>query len=212
MLIYRPIGLKLTVIPLLVSKAQATKARIIQQAAELFNQQGYAGSSIADIMQATGLKKGGIYNHFKSKDELALAAFDYAVSLMSREVWQAVKTERNAIARLQALVSAYLTYVNEPPILGGCPILNTAIEVDDLDSPLRDRTIAAIDSWRSLIVRIIQKGIKKGEVRSTVEPDTVATIVICSIEGAIMMSQLEKNPVHLERAIAHLLSYIKSFA
>ena len=61
-----------------MSKAQQTKARIVRQAAELFNQKGYAGSSIADVMQATGLKKGGIYNHFKSKDELALAAFDYA--------------------------------------------------------------------------------------------------------------------------------------
>ena len=192
-----------------MSKAQQTKARIIHQAAELFNQKGYAGSSIADVMQATGLKKGGIYNHFKSKDELALAAFDYAVSLMSQEVWQAVKTERNAIRRLQALTSAYLIYIDEPPILGGCPILNTAIEADDLDSPLRDRALAAIDSWRSLIVRIVQKGIKKGEVRSTVEADTVATIIICTIEGAIMMSQLEKNPIHLQRAIAHLQGYIE---
>ena len=192
-----------------MSKAQQTKARIIHQAAELFNQKGYAGSSIADVMQATGLKKGGIYNHFKSKDELALAAFDYAVNLMSQEIWQAVKTKRNAIERLQALASAYLTYIDEPPIAGGCPILNTAIEADDLDSPLRDRALAAIDSWRSLIVRIVQKGIKKGEVRSTVEPYTVATIIICTIEGAIMMSQLEKNPIHLQRAIAHLQGYIE---
>ncbi len=87
-----------------MSKAKQTKARIIQQAAELFNQQGYAGSSIADIMQATGLKKGGIYNHFKSKDELALAAFDYAESLLSQRIWSVVKTKRNAIERLQALV------------------------------------------------------------------------------------------------------------
>ena len=192
-----------------MSKAQQTKARIVRQAAELFNQKGYAGSSIADVMQATGLKKGGIYNHFKSKDELALAAFDYAVSLMSQEIWQAVKTKRNAIERLQALASAYLIYIDKPPIAGGCPILNTAIEADDLDSPLRDRALAAINSWRGLIVRIIQKGIKKQEVRSTVEPDTVATIIICTIEGAIMMSQLEKNPVHLQRAIAHLQGYIK---
>ena len=192
-----------------MSKAQQTKARIVRQAAELFNQKGYAGSSIADVMQATGLKKGGIYNHFKSKDELALAAFDYAVSVISQQIWQGVKTERNAIERLQALVSAYLIYINEPPIAGGCPILNTAIEADDLDSPLRDRAMAAVNSWRGLIVRIVQKGINKKEVRSTIEPDTVATIIICTIEGAIMMSQLEKNPVHLQRAIAHLQGYIK---
>lgn len=193
-----------------MSKAQQTKARIVQQAAAVFNQKGYAGSSIADIMQATGLKKGGIYNHFASKDELAVAAFDYAVSLMSQEVWSAVKTKRNAIARLEALVSSYLVYIDTPPIVGGCPILNTAIEADDTDSPLRDRAISAVNNWRNLIVRIINQGIKKGEIPTTIEPDTVATIIICNIEGAIMMSQLEKNPVHLERAVAHLQSYIQN--
>ena len=192
-----------------MSKAQQTKNLIIKQAATVFNQKGYAGSSIADIMQATGLKKGGIYNHFKSKDELALAAFDYAVSIMSQKTWNAMKTKRSAKDRLQALVSSYLIYTEASPIIGGCPILNTAIEVDDTDSPLRDRALSAINSWRNLIVRIIHKGIKKGEVPTTVSADTVATIIICNIEGAIMMSQLEKNPVHLERAIAHLQSYIK---
>jgi TetR/AcrR family transcriptional regulator, transcriptional repressor for nem operon len=192
-----------------MSKAQQTKAHIIQQAAAVFNQKGYAGSSIADIMEATGLKKGGIYNHFQSKDELALAAFDYAVSLMSQEVWNAVKTKRNAIARLQALVSSYLVYIETPPIVGGCPILNTAIEADDSESPLRDRAILAINNWRNLIVRIINQGIKKGEIPATIEPDTIATIIICNIEGAIMMSQLEKNSVHLERAVSHLQQYIQ---
>ena len=192
-----------------MSKARQTKARIIHQAAELFNQKGYVGSSIADIMQATGLKKGGIYNHFKSKDELALEAFDYAVSLVSQEIWSALKTKRNALERLQALVSSYLAYIDNPPIIGGCPILNTAIETDNTDSILRDRALAAVNSWRSLIIRIIEKGIKKGEVRSTVEPDTVATIIVATLEGAIMMSQLEQNPVHLKRAVAHLQSYIQ---
>ncbi|MCC0179771.1 TetR/AcrR family transcriptional regulator [Waterburya agarophytonicola K14] len=193
-----------------MSKAQETKTRIIRQSAELFNLKGYAGSSMSDIMQATGLKKGGIYNHFASKEELALAAFDYAVSLLTQRVWSVVKTKRNAIDRLLALVSSYLTYIDNPPIVGGCPILNTAIETDDLDSPLRDRALQAINSWRDLIIRIIEKGIKKGEVRSTVEPDTVATIIICNIEGAMMMSKLAKNPIHMRRAIAHLQSYIKT--
>ncbi len=118
-----------------MSKAQETKARIVHQAAELFNTKGYAGSSISDVMEATGLKKGGIYNHFASKDELALAAFDYGVSLLSERVWSVVKTKRNAVDRLDILVSSYLTYIDDPPIVGGCPILNTAIETDDTRFP-----------------------------------------------------------------------------
>ena len=193
-----------------MSKAEQTKAHIIQQAATVFNQQGYAGTSMADIMQATGLKKGGIYNHFKSKDELALAAFDYAESVLVQRVWSVVKTKRNAIARLDALVSSYLLYIDDPPVAGGCPILNTAIETDDTDSPLRDRALAAINAWRGLIVKIVERGVKKGEVKA-VEPDEIATIIICNIEGALMMSKLTKNPVHLRRAIAHLQIYIQQY-
>ncbi len=80
-----------------LTKTQKTKANIIHQAAELFNRKGYAGSSIADTMQATGLKKGGIYNHFTNKDELALQAFDYAFSLVRQKVSDQIKQEKNAI-------------------------------------------------------------------------------------------------------------------
>jgi AcrR family transcriptional regulator len=74
-----------------MSKAQETKMRIIEQAAALFNQQGYAGSSMSDLMRVTGLQKGGIYNHFRSKDELALEAFDFAVNRVQEEFMGALK-------------------------------------------------------------------------------------------------------------------------
>ena len=191
-----------------LTKTQKTKANIIHQAADLFNRKGYAGSSIADIMQATGLKKGGIYNHFKSKDELALEAFDYASSLTRQKIWQAVKQKRNAKERLQAMMSCYLDFIDNPPIAGGCPLLNTAIESDDTHPALRDRTRNAMDSWRSLISRIVQTGIKKGEINSQIEPDLVATILISTIEGAVMMSKLYHDPPHLERGVKHLHNYI----
>ena len=65
-----------------MSKAQETKTRIIEQAATLFNQQGYSGTSVSDLMRATGLQKGGIYNHFVSKDELALEALKDTYTMM----------------------------------------------------------------------------------------------------------------------------------
>jgi TetR/AcrR family transcriptional regulator, transcriptional repressor for nem operon len=193
-----------------MSKAQETKENIIKQAAEVFNVKGYAGSSIADIMSATGLKKGGIYNHFQSKDEIAVAAFDYAYSCSSKRIWQSVCQKKNAIERLQALVSAYLDYIDDPPIPGGCPIINTAIESDDTHPILRDRVQQVVNEWRNLICRIIEKGIKKGEITTTVEPDVIATIIISTVEGAIMMSKLYGDSIHLERAVDYLNNYLAS--
>ena len=195
-----------------MSKAEQTKARIIEKSANLFNQRGYAAVSIADIMQATGLKKGGIYNHFQSKEELALAAFDYAVDLVTQRVWNAVKQEQNAIARLKALVKVHLDYIDNPPLPGGCPIMNSALEWDDTNSLLRDKTQKAMNSWRNLIIRIVEKGIKKGEIKPDLESDAIATIIISSLEGGIMMSKLYRDSIHLERVVTSLQNYLDNLA
>lgn len=195
-----------------MSKAETTKAHIIKQAAQLFNQKGYVGSSIRDLMQATGLKKGGIYNHFKSKDEIALQAFDYAASLVQQKVWVAVKQEKNAISRLMVLMQVHLDYIDNPPLAGGCPIMNTAIESDDVNPSLRDRAALAMDSWRNLIIQIVKKGIKKQEIKPDVDAEIVASFLISAIEGAIMMSKLYQNAVHLKRVIHSLNNYIENLA
>ncbi len=193
-----------------MSKGEETKERILQQAAELFNQQGYAGSSISDIMRVTGLQKGGIYNHFKSKDELALQAFDYAIAqikLLYRNAW---RSKRHAIERLQAIIGVFHKHIDNSPIKGGCPLLNTAIESDDAHPALRDRAQQAMNSWRELICLIIEKGIERGEIRPTVDADEVASIIIAILEGAVMMSKLYGNSIHMDRAINHLNNYLES--
>ncbi|MFQ4144936.1 TetR/AcrR family transcriptional regulator [Chlorogloeopsis sp. ULAP02] len=191
-----------------MSKGEQTKEKILQLAAELFNQQGYAGSSISDIMRVTGLQKGGIYNHFQSKDELALMAFDYAIAQMRQLHRTALRSKRHAIERLQAIVDVYYTLIENPPIKGGCPLLNTAIESDDAHPALRDRAQQAMNSWRDMVCRIIQKGIEKGEIHPTVDADEVATIMIATLEGGVMMSKLYGDAIYITRLIKHLNNYI----
>jgi TetR/AcrR family transcriptional regulator, transcriptional repressor for nem operon len=192
-----------------MSKAQETKMRIIEQAAALFNQQGYAGSSMSDLMRVTGLQKGGIYNHFRSKDELALEAFDFAVNRVQKEFLGALKGKRHAVDRLIAILSVYERMFDDPPVQGGCPILNTSVESDDAHPALRERAQLAMDAWRSLIQRIVDKGIMRGELYSKVDADTVATILIATVEGAVMLSKLYGDASHLERALNFLKTYVQ---
>ncbi|MBE9191749.1 TetR/AcrR family transcriptional regulator [Gloeocapsopsis crepidinum LEGE 06123] len=193
-----------------MSKAQQTKTRIIEQAAALFNQQGYAGSSMSDIMRVTGLQKGGIYNHFRSKDELALEAFDFAASRVQQKFTGALKGKRHAVDRLIAILSVYEHMLDDPPVQGGCPILNTAVESDDAHPALRERAQHAMDAWRGLIHRIVDKGVMRGELRADVNSDTVATILIATIEGGVMLSKLYGDASYLERALNHLKTYIQN--
>ncbi|MEM9006189.1 MAG: TetR/AcrR family transcriptional regulator [Cyanobacteria bacterium P01_F01_bin.86] len=192
-----------------MSKAEETKARIIEQAASLFNQRGYAGVSMSDIMAATGLKKGGIYNHFENKDELAIAAFDFAVQRARQIHVQTLREQRGAIARLKGMAASFVNAFEEISAMGGCPLLNTAIKSDDAHPVLRERTQQAMDTWRNLIRRIVQKGIQAGDIRPEVNPDTVATILIATLEGALMLAKLYGDRTPMEQAKEHLDNYIE---
>jgi AcrR family transcriptional regulator len=191
-------------------KGEKTKTAILGQAAELFNIQGYSGSSMADIMQATGLQKGGIYRHFESKENLALEAFDYAFDLVKRRMAEALSGKRDPLDRLFAIIHFFDSYLETPPLKGGCIVLNTAIESDDTHPLLRDRARQGMDLWRTLIRRTVAKGIERGEMRPEVDPDEIATLIIATIEGALMISKLYGDDIHIKRAIKHLLHHIQA--
>lgn len=191
-----------------MSKGEQTREMILARAAQLFSRQGYFGSSLSDIMHETGLEKGGIYNHFASKEQLALEAFDYAVDLVGQRTRLALAGKVNAIERLQAIITVFQWLLEDPALAGGCPILNTAIEADDAQPALRDRARNAMDNWRATIHRIVQKGIARQEIRPEVDADALATLLIATLEGAVMLSKLYGDAVHMRCAVDHLTSYI----
>lgn len=195
-----------------MNKGQATRQRIVAEAAALFNRQGYANTSISDLMAATGLRKGGLYNHFSSKDDLFLAAFDYAVEQVTREYRQALRQERQALKRMDAIFQIYQRLVDAPLLPGGCPVLNAAIESDDTHPQLRSRVQQVMTLWQSLIAQILRKGVERGELQPHIDIDAIVTILIATLEGAIMMSKLYDDGEYIERAIAHLRQYLASLA
>jgi TetR/AcrR family transcriptional regulator, transcriptional repressor for nem operon len=193
-----------------MSKGEQTREMILARAAQLFSREGYSGSSLSKIMHETGLEKGGIYNHFSSKEQLALEAFDYSVELIQQQTRLALTGKTNAIDRLLAIVSVFRGLVEDPPLVGGCPILNTAIEADDTHPVLLARARGAMDNWRTTIHRIVSKGIERQEIRPEVDADAFATLLISTLEGAIMMSKLYGDNIHMQRAIDHFTQYINS--
>lgn len=191
-----------------MSKGTQTKEMILERCAQLFSKQGYFGSSLADIMHETGLEKGGIYNHFDSKEQLALESFDYAFSLLQQRMKLALEGKTHAVERLYAILTYFQSLLEEPVIVGGCPILNTAIEADDAQPALRERALHAMDSLRDTIERIVAKGIRREEIRPEIDVAACATLFIATLEGAIMMSKLYRDTVHMQRAVEHLRWYI----
>jgi AcrR family transcriptional regulator len=194
------------------TKGERTRQRVIEAAAPVFNQRGYWGSSLRDVMSATGLEKGGIYNHFRSKDELAAAAFEHNVDHIASLLRDALAAAgRGAVPRLRAVLEVYRGFASSPPFAGGCPILNAAVEVDDTHASLRSQVQVAMRRLREdTLVRILARGVERGELVASVDPDAVATVFVATIEGALMLSQLYGDPSYVEVATAHLDEFISS--
>jgi TetR/AcrR family transcriptional repressor of nem operon len=193
------------------TRGNATRRRIVEQSAAVFNKHGYSGTSMSALMSATGLEKGGIYRHFESKEDLAAAAFDYAWETAVERRGRGLEDCASSLERLLLLVRNFVA----PPqraIPGGCPLLNTAIENDDGNEVLRERARGALDEWRSGIVEIVCQGIRAGELRKDVDPVAVATIVISGLEGAIMFSRLENSREALFTIGGHLEGYLRSLS
>ena len=192
-----------------MTKGEVTRQKIIEQAAPLFNRLGYAGCSMQDIMAATGLEKGGLYRHFSSKEELAGEAFRYSWAKVLDTRWEGIDAVEGSVEKLRFLVRRFVEIRSIIP--GGCPVLNTAIDVDDGNPALRKLVQKAVQEWKTRIADIVAAGMKQGEIRADVEPRTIANVVIATLEGALMISRLEgsRTAIHdaevtLEKIVVEL--------
>ncbi|MDX1993055.1 MAG: TetR/AcrR family transcriptional regulator [bacterium] len=193
-----------------MTKGELTRQTILQQAAQVFSVRGYFGTSMDDLMKATDLTKGGIYNHFGSKEALALEAFEYAFGLVKARFRELSEGKRTTRDRLYAVLELFRSVLDDPLLAGGCPLLNTAVEADDANEPLRNRAREAADDWRGYISRTVRKGLELGDVRPEVEPEAVASVMISTLEGAIMLSKLYGDNIHMHRTVDHMAAYIDS--
>ena len=189
-----------------MTKGEQTRRKIVEAAAPIFNKRGYEGSSLSDLMQATGLKKGGIYRHFSSKEELAAEAFDYTWDAAWNARLLHVDERSNGIEKLKLLIANFVGL--RSPVGGGCPILNTAVDSDDGNPVLRTHVAKALRSWTTRLETIVEQAQKRGETQPRVDPKAVATLIVAALEGALMMSRVQRNDDALRRIQTHLNWYL----
>ena len=189
-----------------MTKGEQTRQKIVEAAAPIFNKRGYEGSSLNDLMRATGLKKGGIYRHFSSKEELAAEAFDFTWETAWNARMMHVDEKANGIEKLKQLITSFIEH--RSPVAGGCPILNTAIDADDGNPVLRAHVAKALRSWLSRLQTIVDQAKGRGETQPGVDPQAVATLIVASLEGALMMSRIQRSDEPLRRVQEHLNRYL----
>lgn len=193
----------------ILTKAEKTRLFIIKESATLFNQKGYSGTSLQDIMEVTGFTKGALYGHFKNKQEISVAAFQFAVKQVRWEIGKRTHIIENSLDKLKAVVYFYKENILSPPVKGGCPIMNTSIEADDNNPVLREKVIEALDYWQERIEYTIKKGKNQKEIKKNVDSKEFASLFISTLEGGVMMTNIYKKPIYFEVVSTQLLKMIE---
>jgi TetR/AcrR family transcriptional repressor of nem operon len=191
-----------------MTKGERTKQEIVRNAAPLFNTKGYEGTSLSDLMAATGLQKGGIYRHFASKEELAAQAFDYAWDKAVSGRLDGVADVSNSVDQIKKMIANFVEK-RSGLVAGGCPLLNTAIEADDGNVLLRTRARKALQTWRQRIADVVKLGKKNREINGGTDPLKLSQLIIGSLEGALMISRIEGDNEPLEDARSFLNEYLE---
>lgn len=173
-----------------MSKSARTKQFIITQTAPIFNAKGFAGTSMSDLTEATGLTKGSIYGNFENKDAVALAAFDYNFEQIFLYLRNKMDARPKIIDKLLVYPETYRGFLNLPILKAGCPILNTATEADDTHPMLKIKAQNALSFWKKAVEKTIQTGIETHEIKASVNPGEFSVVLMSLIEGAVMQAKV----------------------
>ena len=174
------------------------------------NRQGYAGTSITDLEKATGLTKGSIYGNFENKEQIAYAVFDYNLLRLRQAIGSAMDKCDTYKDKILANIAVY--YGSMDSSVGGCPMMNTAVEADDTHDGLRKRAAEGFLRWKQDLVSLIEKGMAAGEFKRDTDATKTALTIMALIEGAILIGKAVQNPVFLDVILTSAKETVKAIS
>jgi TetR/AcrR family transcriptional regulator, transcriptional repressor for nem operon len=195
-----------------VTKGERTRQHIIEATAPLFNTKGFEGTSLADLCEATGLTKGALYGSFENKEELSKEAFYYTLGKMRSIGKERVRKKKTNKQKLIAYLDFFACYVMDPPVPGGCPMMNTAVEADDYHTLMKKIVARELQQSVADLTYLLDSGKKAGEFRKDMPSKEIAYLFFCSVEGAIMFSRAAASEEAMKNVVKNLKRMIHAFS
>ncbi len=191
-----------------MAKGEETRQFIIEKAAPIFNTKGIAATSMSDIMEATKLSKGSMYVHFENKEVLACAAVDHNMKVLGDKILLTVSKAKTAKEELFAYIDFFNDPLN-PPVIGGCPLLNFGMEADDTNPIVKEKVNFGIKFTQRVLETSINKGIANGEFKPDWNAADFATVIFAMLEGGHLISRMSGNNDKMKIIVKTLKSIIE---
>lgn len=191
-----------------MTKGEETKQFILEKSAHLFNTKGIAATVMSDVLEATKLSKGCHYIHFKDKDDLACSAAEYCMEQLGSKLTTAISQSSTATGKLFTYIDVLGDVLN-PPVEGGCPLLNFGMEADDTNKIIREKVNLYIEVAIKIIKDIIRTGIKNGEFKATWNYDEFAIVMFALVEGGVFIGRVAGNNSRMKIIAKQLKNMIR---
>src|SRR6266480_881877 len=190
-------------------RGRASRERIVERAAELFAERGVTATSLDEVLAAAGAGKSPLYHYFRGRDELVEAA----VGLRCAQVLAGLTQALGAVASLAELEQALAGFADGYEHMGlpGCPIGSLAAEVAERNEDARRQAAAAFDAWEQLFADALERMRARGELRADASPAALATALLASVEGGMVLSQTRKDPASLRIAVEAGLAQVRTY-
>ncbi|MDY6998675.1 MAG: TetR/AcrR family transcriptional regulator [Actinomycetota bacterium] len=181
------------------------RERMVISAALLIRERGAQATAIADVLEHSGAPRGSAYHYFPGgRAQLLREAVDYAAEFMAAKLAQASTT----LAALDELFGNYREQLQRSGFRAGCPVVAVAVEAGEPDrkeqsAELLDRAGAAFTRWRSALADLLT-----GDGVPAPHAAAIATLVLSSFEGAIVLARATRDVEPLDQVHAQLRSLI----
>ncbi len=169
------------------------REQIVAGALETLHRKGFNGSSVEDITSTAKVPKGSFYNHFKSKEELAVAALDRYWQRILGSLDLLSDTDVPPMARLKKYFRHLSKVSKDAEFRTGCFIGNMSVEMPSQSRMIQERLAIQLAAWTRAIESCVKEAQKDGTIRTDIESHTIASFLLNSWEGAVLRSKVDRD-------------------
>jgi AcrR family transcriptional regulator len=180
-------------------RGNQTREQVLQAAKVLFSQRGYHNTSIYDLFEKSGISKGALFHHWKSKEELALSVLDEVTECFEKQFFVAVEREGRARDKIEWLLKQMTDVSAQPSV---CYVRIFAIWCAEL-RPDEERVGPAVHSlrtrWCTLWKELVRRAQQEHDLRGDISAENLSFLVVSTISGVQIMSGKDST-VHSKTA------------
>jgi len=194
----------------MATKGDLTRQHIIEKSMQLFSVKGYFHTSIDSIVRATGLTKGGLYGHFRNKQEIWDAVYEECVRIWKSTVFQGVRNIADPLARLERVIDNSLkNYLGAGVFEGGCFLLNALVELAGQSPALSQRLLEGFKGFAELIRLWLEEAERQGRLKDGLNLAEIADFIVISLNGAAPLYASSQDPAVWQHTMAQLHCYLE---